>query len=93
MTIGVLRFELRLFSPKSLKEKRAIIKPLKNYLQTNFNVSVAELDKHDSWQMSDIGIAMISNDNAFIHKCFDSISTTIESRFPVIITSKNIEIL
>ena len=49
-TIGVLTLELRLENSHSLKDKRHVVKSLKDRLRHKFNVSVAEIDYQDLWQ-------------------------------------------
>ncbi|MBN1537821.1 MAG: DUF503 domain-containing protein [Anaerolineales bacterium] len=47
----------------SLKEKRSRIKPLISRLHREFNVSVAEIDFHDSWRDTVIACALVSNNH------------------------------
>ena len=61
MHIGVLVIEIMIFSSNSLKEKRFVLKSIKDRLKNKFNVSVAEIDFQDKWQRSKLGIAAISN--------------------------------
>ena len=93
MAVGILRLELRLMSPHSLKEKRAIINPLKNYLRKKKNVSVAEIDYHDIWQSAVLEVAMACNHRAKLKSNLDSIQQIIENRFPVEVSSESIEIV
>lgn len=93
MAVGILRLELHLMSPHSLKEKRSIVNPLKNYLRKKRNVSVAEIDYHDVWQSAMLEVAMVSNDRAKLKSNLDSIQQTIESRFPVQVSSESVEII
>ena len=53
--IGVLTLELRLENSHSLKEKRHVVKSLKDRLRHKFNVSVAEIDYQDLWQRAAAG--------------------------------------
>ena len=62
MPIGLLTLELHLPYAQSLKDKRMVLRKLKDRLRTRFNVSVAELDHQDVWQRSVIGIVSISSD-------------------------------
>jgi len=48
--------------PRSLKEKRRLVKSLKDRLKERFNVSVAEVDKQDLWHCSTLGIALVCSD-------------------------------
>jgi uncharacterized protein YlxP (DUF503 family) len=62
MPIGLLTLELHLPYAQSLKDKRMVLRKLKDRLRTRFNVSVAELDHQDIWQRSIVGIVSISSD-------------------------------
>jgi uncharacterized protein YlxP (DUF503 family) len=50
MLVALERFDLRIPSCGSLKEKRHVVKTLTNAIRSRFNVSVAEVDHHDLWQ-------------------------------------------
>ena len=52
MTVGLCRVQLHLPENHSLKGKRQVIKSLIARIQNRFNVSVAEIDEHDRWQMA-----------------------------------------
>lgn len=93
MIIGSARITLRLFSPESLKEKRHILKGVINKIKTNFNVSVAEISLNDKWQITEIGLACVSNDSKFVDTTFNSIINLIESDFRVEIIKVQIEML
>ena len=60
--IGVLTLEIQIEHSHSLKEKRHVVKSLKDRLRERFNVSVAEIDFLDSWQHSVIAAVTVSND-------------------------------
>ena len=60
--IGVLTLEIHVEHAHSLKEKRHVIKSLKDRLRERFNVAVAEIDGLDSWQHSVIAAVTVSND-------------------------------
>ena len=63
-TIGVITLELRLDESHSLKDKRQVVKSLKDRLRTRFNVSVAEIDYQDLWQRGLIAAVTVSPDRA-----------------------------
>jgi uncharacterized protein YlxP (DUF503 family) len=66
MPIGCLTLEIHLPESHSLKDKRQVIRSLKDRLRHRFNVSVAELDGQDTWQRSVVGIVAISADAAYL---------------------------
>jgi uncharacterized protein YlxP (DUF503 family) len=61
MHVSVCQMELRLPENQSLKGKRQVIKSIIARLQNKFNVSVAEVDNQDLWQLATLGIACVSN--------------------------------
>ena len=60
-TIGVLTLELRIDDSHSLKDKRQVVKSLKDRLRHKFNVSVAEIDYQDLWQRALIAAVTVSS--------------------------------
>ena len=60
--IGVLTLHIQVEESHSLKEKRHVVKSLKDRLRARFNVSVAEIDGLDSWQHSVVAAVTVSND-------------------------------
>lgn len=62
MIIGIATWELHLNGCRSLKEKRRVLKSLKDRLHDRFNVSVAETNHHDRWQRAELSCCVISNE-------------------------------
>ena len=62
--IGVLTLDIHVEHSHSLKEKRHVVKSLKDRLRDRFNVSVAEIDHLDSWQNSVIAAVTVANDRS-----------------------------
>lgn len=60
MPIAILTLELRIEAAHSLKDRRQVLRSLKDRLRARFNVSVAELDPDNAWQRATIGVAAIS---------------------------------
>ncbi|MFC1587982.1 DUF503 domain-containing protein [Planctomycetota bacterium] len=77
--VGTLRLSLHLPQVHSLKEKRQVLKSLKDNIRNRFNVSIAELGQLDKWQVADMGIAMCGNDQANIDAVFNKLLNTIRS--------------
>ncbi|HLZ70120.1 MAG TPA: DUF503 domain-containing protein [Dehalococcoidia bacterium] len=61
MHVGVCHLTLRLAENHSLKGKRQVIKSLLARLANEFNVSVAETDQQEAWQLAGIGLCCVSN--------------------------------
>jgi uncharacterized protein len=62
--IGVLTLEIRVENSHSLKEKRHVVKSLKDRLRHKFNVSVAEIDYQDLWQRALIAAVTVTSSQA-----------------------------
>lgn len=60
--IGVITIELRLDDSHSLKDKRQVVKSLKDRLHQKFNVSVAEIDFQDLWQRAMLAAVTVSGE-------------------------------
>jgi uncharacterized protein len=61
MIVGVLETELFIPGCQSLKEKRMVIRSIKDKVSKKFNTSVAEIDFLDKWQRASLVFAMVSN--------------------------------
>ena len=73
MTVGLLTIQIHLHGIGSLKDKRKIVKSIIGKLKAKFNLSVAEVHAQDSKALAVIGLAVVSNDSAFIHKQLDTV--------------------
>ena len=58
--MGVIVWELHLAASQSLKDKRAVLKSLKDRLHQRFNVSVAETAHQDLWQRAELTASVVS---------------------------------
>ena len=94
MIIGVVTAKLALYGATSLKDKRRVIKSLKDRIRHKFNVSVAEVEDNDRWQLATIGISYVSNENRHANEVLSKVvDFVINSRFEVEILDYEIEIL
>jgi uncharacterized protein YlxP (DUF503 family) len=64
--IAYLTLELRIEAAHSLKDKRQVLRSVKDGLRSHFNVSVAELDPSDVWQRATLGVASISSSRSYL---------------------------
>jgi len=62
MIVGTLKVRLLLRESRSLKDKRQVVKSIKDRLHNEFNVSVAEVEGQDNRQLAVLGIAMVGNE-------------------------------
>jgi uncharacterized protein YlxP (DUF503 family) len=66
MTVGVLQIELAVPDAFSLKDKRRVVKSLKDRIANGHNVSIAEVGALDEHRRCVLGMAMVSNDSRYI---------------------------
>ena len=60
MPVGLLTLEIHLPYAHSLKERRAVLRKMRDRLRSRFNVAIAELDHRDVWQSATLGVVSIS---------------------------------
>jgi uncharacterized protein len=68
VNVGICKVRLRLPDNLSLKGKRQVVKSLTARVKNKFNVSVAEVEDNDLWQLATIGICFVSNDKRFTNE-------------------------
>jgi len=73
MTVGLCRVQLHLPENQSLKGKRRVLKSLISRIHNRFNVSVAEIDDHDRWQMTALGISCVSTSGQHAHQILSNV--------------------
>ncbi len=94
MNVGVCKIRLRLPENQSLKGKRRVLKSITARVANKFNVSIAEVDDNDRWQLATIGICFVSNDNRYTNEVLSKIvDFIVGSRFEIEVLGYDIEIL
>jgi uncharacterized protein len=62
MIVGTLRVRLLIREARTLKDKRQVVKSIKDRLANRFNVSIAEVEALDNRQLAVLGMAMVGNE-------------------------------
>jgi uncharacterized protein YlxP (DUF503 family) len=78
MVVGVCRVSLMIDSSHSLKEKRMVLRRIKDKVTNKFNCAIAEVGDQDLWQSSEIGFSVVSNEYRFTEKMIQKICDYIE---------------
>jgi uncharacterized protein len=73
MIVGSLRVRLLLRESRSLKDKRQVVRSIKDRLRNRFNISIAEVEAQDNRQLAVLGMAMVSNEAGHVRKAFEEI--------------------
>jgi uncharacterized protein YlxP (DUF503 family) len=90
--VGVCKLKIHIPGSRSLKDKRSVVKSLVMRLQKQFNISIAEVDDHDLWQMTTIGLACVSNNTNHVDEVISAAINLIGRDFPTIeIVEKELE--
>lgn len=79
MHVGVCRVTLLASHCHSLKEKRVVVRKLKDRVRTRFYVSLAEVGGLDTWQRLVLGFSVVSNDRVKVEGLLAEICRFIES--------------
>ena len=80
MTVGIARVTLFVAGSHSLKEKRSVIRRVKDLVQQKFNASIAEVGDNDVWQRAVLGLALVGNDRRFVESQLDEVLSFIRSK-------------
>lgn len=83
MRVAALRVEVRLPGAQSLKAKRATLRPVVEGLRRLGSYSVAEVDGHDLWQRSTLGVAVVARDGRALDMQINKIRSYLDSRHEI----------
>ncbi len=78
MPVGLLTLEIHIEDAQSLKDKRQVLRSLKDRLRAHFNVAVAELAHRELWQRSRVGVVTISGDAKHLEESLAQIAAESE---------------
>jgi len=90
-SVGVLTLELRLENSFSLKDKRQVVRSLKDRLRRKFNVAVAEIDYQDLWQRAALAAVTVSSDHNYAEKLLQSVEQEAASLLGSELAATNVE--
>ena len=94
MNVGICKLQFRLPENLSLKGKRRVLKSITTQVSNKFNVSVAEIDDQDIWQLATLGVCCVSNDKRHANEVLSKVVSFItNNRFDIEMLDYEIEIL
>jgi len=73
MPVAQLTLELRIEHAQSLKDRRQVVRSMKDQLRQGFNISVAEMDEAVTWQSATLGVAAISSSRSYVHQLIEEV--------------------
>lgn len=81
MVVGLAVWELHLHGCSSLKEKRSVVKSLKQRLHNEFNVSASETAHHDSLQRAELAACVVAGDQPQANRVLDAADRLVASEY------------
>jgi uncharacterized protein len=93
VTIALLTLDVHIPAAQSLKDKRMVIRRLKDRLRAKFNISVAETDHQELWQRAVISVATVASDEQYARQTLQLSLEEAERSAPECVVQGNIEII
>lgn len=87
----MLQVRVSVFDAMNLKNKRRVIKSLKDRISNKFNVSIAEVEHQDSIRTSVLGVSMVANDSRFVQSALMEIVNFIQKTPQCVLIDYDIE--
>ncbi|MEQ8767407.1 MAG: DUF503 domain-containing protein [Planctomycetota bacterium] len=80
MFVGILQLDLRIPGAFSLKDKRRVIRRVKDRASNKFNIAIAEVDYLDEHRLTRLGVTTVANDRRVVQSALDQVVNLIESQ-------------
>jgi uncharacterized protein len=84
--VAVVQLELHIPTSRSLKEKRAVLRPIVEGIRHRFQISVAEVGYQDKWQRALVGMAVVSDSYGHAVEVVDNVERWVWSKPEVEVT-------
>jgi len=91
--VGVLKIDFHIPESSSLKEKRSVLRHIRDKIRANFNVSISEVANHDKWQLATFAVATVSNDKKHVDATLNKIKNFFEKNKYIVIIDYQIEMI
>jgi uncharacterized protein len=91
MTVGIARLTLFIPDSHSLKEKRMVVRRVKDRTRDKFNVAIAEVEDNDVWQRAVLGLAVVGNDRRFVDSALDEVVRFVRGEAEVVNAEREVQ--
>ena len=91
MTVGIARLTLMLPHCHSLKEKRMVLRRVKDRATQKFNLAIAEVGENDVWQRAQLGLSVVGSGRRFVESALDEVIRFVQSEAEVLRSEKEIQ--
>lgn len=93
MVIGLLEMRLSMPENQSLKDKRMVLRSMKDRIHNKFNVSIAEIAEHDRWSEAGLAAVVVTVDRAHAHQVLESVVKYVEGHGEAVLRDYQIQML
>ena len=93
MVIGCLQAKLSIPAARSLKDKRMVLRSLKDRLMNKMNVSVAEVDLQDVWKSAILAVVTVAAEKETVEHRLSDVSEFIRSNPEIVLVDIMTEVL
>ena len=93
MVVGILQLRIMIRDAQSLKDKRRIVRSLRDRIRNRFNVSVSEVDSLDRRQQATLGITLATNDRVFADQVLAKVVDLVRATPGAVLVDYETEIL
>ena len=83
MVVGIARVTFFIPGSHSLKEKRSVVRRVKDKVKSRFNAAIAEVADQDVWQKGVLGVAVVGNESHFVGSALDEVVRLIRAEAEV----------
>jgi uncharacterized protein YlxP (DUF503 family) len=78
MIVGICKLDLRIYECRSLKEKRRVLRRIKDRTLHSFGIPISEVGSNDLWQRAELGFAVVGNDRRTVESVMEKAQNFIE---------------
>jgi uncharacterized protein len=89
--VGVCKLALLCRDSHSLKDKRMVVRRIKDLVRGKFNASIAEVAENDLWQRAVLGLAVLGNEGRFVETQLDEVVRFVQGQAEVTNTEREIQ--
>lgn len=93
MYIGVLQFSMAIPHAESLKDKRSVVRALKDRLRREFNIAIAETEDLDDWSLATFGAVTVGSDVPYLNGLLDKLVDRLEDWRDAVLEDHQLEII
>lgn len=92
MVVGIARITFFVPGSHSLKEKRMLLRKVKDKVRARFNAAIAEVDAQDLWQKGVLGVAVVGNESRFVGQSLDEVVRLIKAEAEVTNVERELQV-